>query len=110
MLSLSRFEQDNNSIRFSIPVFIVDTTIFVRHDQVKCHDRKPTPHCHTDGRLTNSDWFANSYTMVLHEHFLFKFSQNFLSKGRLKMLSCTTIIKLFTNIQNWLIFRQCDYD
>ena len=41
---------------------------------------------HTDRRLTNSDLFVNNYTMVAHDGFFFQFSQNVLSKGRLKRI------------------------
>ena len=44
---------------------------------------------HGVGSSINSDWFVNSFTMVVYESFVFK--------GRLKYFSQTTIIKLFTN-------------
>ena len=45
------------------------------------------------GRAPSSDWSASSFIMVVYESFFSKFSQNFVSKGRPKIFSQTTIIK-----------------
>ena len=38
---------------------------------------------HPAGRALTSDWFANSFVIVVHEKIFFDFSQNFLSSFRI---------------------------
>ena len=45
----------------------------------------------------SSDWSVNSFIMVVYEKYLYKFSQNFMSKAHQKKFSQTTFIKLFTD-------------
>ena len=39
---------------------------------------------HGGGRVRHSDCYENSFIMVVYENIFLKFSQNFLSKARLK--------------------------
>ena len=49
---------------------------------------------HLTERARNSDWFVNSFIMVVYDIF-FKFNKNFLSKVLLKNFSQTTIVNQF---------------
>ena len=63
---------------------------------------------HTDGRLTNSNWFVNIYTMGVYDNFFFSSVRIFFPKVDWKKFSHRQLLYNFLRTsQNWLIFRQC---
>ena len=59
------------------------------------------------GRALICRLYVNSFVMVVYEKFYVKFSQNFLSKQRLKKISHRQPLQYYSRIsQKWVLFLQ----